>query len=158
MKTKSILIFVFVLVSFIYPQERNRSDFIKRNKKFEQLQQVKLLEILNLNEETAVKFITRRNNSRDSIRKIAKDLEDLFDKIENLLKSESKDKNYEKLINQIALYETKIVEERNIFLHSLSDILTNEQIAKVVLFERKFKDDVRDILMQKSRRKFLNDE
>jgi hypothetical protein len=38
----------------------------------------------------------------------------------------------------------------------LFDILTVEQMAKLIIFEKKFKNDVKDLLIERGRRKFFN--
>jgi len=161
MKSQSIVLFMFFFVSVVYSQvdrepskgENRPHHFMKPNKKFEQLEQLKLLDFLKLDEETAVKFITRRNKSRDKIFGIMKNLDEVYDQIQNLLKSDQKDKNYKSLIDKSLDMENQIVLERKSFLNSLKNILTEEQIAKVILFERKFKRDIRDILIKRGRKK-----
>lgn len=152
MKIK-ILLITILIAGNIYSQEMDKPPLGPPNKKFEQLEQLKLLEMLNLDEETAVKFITRRNKSKGKVMEIIKEFDDDLDKMENLLKSDKKDKNYSNYIEKCANYEIKIIEEKNNFFKSLNDILTDEQIAKVIIFERKFKRDVRNILLEKGKKR-----
>lgn len=156
MKIKILLIAIF-MAGNIYCQEMDKPPMGPPNKKFEQLEQLKLLEILNLDEDTAVKFITRRNKNRDKIMDVMRDFDTELDKMEKLLNSDKKDKNYSDYIEKCISYEIKITEEKNNFIESLKDILTNEQIAKVIIFERKFRRDVRDILLEKGKKRIQRD-
>ena len=163
MKIKIIILFIFLLATALYSQEDRkppRADhqppsFKERHKKFEQLEQLKLLEFLDLDEEAAVKFITRRNKSRDRIFLIMKNLDKVYDDIQTLVNNDQKEKNYRALIDKSLDLENEMVEERKSFLNSLKDILTEEQIAKVILFERKFKRDIRDILIERGKKRAL---
>jgi hypothetical protein len=43
-------------------------------------------------------------------------------------------------------------EERERFFNSLNDILTYKQLAELTLFERRFREEIRDVLFHKKRR------
>ncbi len=165
MKIKNMILFIFLVTTIAFSQDDRRPPmdnrqppprFMGPNKKFEQLEQLKLLESLNLDENTAIKFITRRKRNRDSIFAIMKKLDKVYEKIQNLVYSDQENKDYKTLIKKSFDLESKIVEKKKLFLNSLSDILTEEQIAKVIVFERKFKRDVRDILLDRGRKRILN--
>ncbi|MCB9249168.1 MAG: hypothetical protein H6613_11830 [Ignavibacteriales bacterium] len=157
MKIKNVLLLFMFAAALIYPQDRQSRDFKKHSKKFEQLEQLKLLEILNLDETTAIKFITRRNKNKENLRSIMNQMDEVFNKLEALVDSDAKSKNYNEQINQVLLLEIKIANEKSNFLKSLKDILSEEQIAKVILFERKFKRDVRDALLERGKKRFKED-
>ena len=157
MKIKIVLLLLLFAATLIYPQDRQSRDFKKHSKKFEQLEQLKLLEILNLDETNAVKFITRRNKNKENMRSIMDQMDEVFNKLEELVENDSKSKNYNELINQVLLLETKIANEKSNFLKSLKDILSDEQIAKVILFERKFKRDVRNALLERGKKRLKED-
>ncbi|MBK8945657.1 MAG: hypothetical protein IPM32_10370 [Ignavibacteriae bacterium] len=152
MKSKYFIVVLF-FVGNIFAQEMGKPPFDPPNKKYEQLEQLKLLEILDLEEDIAVKFVTRRNKSRDRVFEIMKSFDSDLDKMEKNLRNEKGDKNYSDFIEKCINYENKITEEKNNFIKSLDDILTEEQIVKIILFERKFKKDVRDILLEKGRKR-----
>ena len=52
------------------------------------------------------------------------------------------------MIDKYLSYDNEIEKEREAFIHSLSDILSVTQIAKLVVFEKKFRDEIRDILFK----------
>ena len=148
---------VIIFSSSIFGQshsERGQRHFSKR---FEELEKIKLLETLDLDEDVAIKFFTRRNKSKKIIEKIVQEHEVLMALIEEKLKNGEKKEDYSSLIKQSLEFETKMINQKSNFIHSLKDILTEEQILKVILFEQKFRKDVRDLLIEKGRKKFKRD-
>lgn len=158
MKKLLLLISIIITFSVIYSQNdkvKNKKHF---SKKFEELQKIKLLEDLELNEETTLKFFARRNIHKKNIDSLRKDGEKLYNKMEHLVGSDEKNKSYKKLLNNLEENENKIFNERLNFIKSLNDILTEEQIVKVILFERNFRKDVKDLLIEKGRKRFLKED
>lgn len=135
------------------PEPPDRRDFGRR---FEELENIKLLEILDLDEDMAIKFFARRNKSRDTVHEIMKEKDELLKKIESSLKN-NETSNYKKLYQSLLDNEVKMHKERRRFLTSLDDILTTEQIVKVMLFEHKFREDVKDLLIERGRKKFMGE-
>ena len=75
----------------------------------------------------------------------------LLDKMDDFIKS-SKDQNnskYQGMIDQYFDLEQKIFDAKKTFITSLSDILSQEQIAKLLVFQRQFREEVRDILFKR---------
>jgi preprotein translocase subunit YajC len=54
-------------------------------------------------------------------------------------------------INEINTLSNQLEKNRTDFINSLSDILSYEQIAKLLVFERKFKDEIRRLIMKERR-------
>ncbi|MCB9209982.1 MAG: hypothetical protein H6610_04125 [Ignavibacteriales bacterium] len=155
---KLFTLIIILAASIIFaqdrPQERDHRHF---SKKFEELEKIKLLEILNLDEETAIKFFVRRNQNRKNIDNIMENIENVFSKMEKALEKGENQQELTKLINEAKDLESKMLNERSNFLSSLNDILTKEQIVKVILFEHKFKKDIRDLLIEKGRKRFFKE-
>ncbi len=157
MKIKMILVVLIVMSLTLYSQSDDKKKSTRHSKKYEQLEKIKLLEILNLDEESSIKFFVRRNQSREKIHQLINDLNTVYSELETLLETEkeSKSKYYDLLIEKALSIDKKIIEEKYYSLKSLSDILTKEQIAKVILFDRNFKKDVRNLLLERGRKKIL---
>ena len=47
------------------------------------------------------------------------------------------------LIEEANTIHSKIVQAKSDFINSLDDILTTDQIAKLIIFERRFKDELK---------------
>jgi len=154
MKTtfKSFL-FILVLSIAVYSQGDKRGD---PKEKIEALEKIKLLETLDLDEETALKFFARRNEHMSNMKKLFDENDLQFGKIENKLSSikDENDPELKKLVDNYLAAHLRIEEEKKRFFNSLSDILSNKQLAQLAIFERRFKEEIRDVLFRHKKRKW----
>jgi hypothetical protein len=152
------LIFVialsFVFVSIVLPQDMKQEGGSHRRrapmKKMEELEKIKLLDVLNLDEATSAKLFTRRNQNRTKIWDIEDKINDDLQNIELEVKK-GKDADVSKIQKMNENYlnlSLEVEKEKLSFLRSLPDILTPEQIGKYIVFERKFREEIRDLLMK----------
>ena len=150
------VIFVVVIILFattlFYPQKM-RDKLMQNKGKLEQLEKVKLIESLDLSEDVAVRFFARRNDSRNEIESLEANLDKILVEIEKTFNS--KEKNSETKQKQLVteFYKTKeIVDQKRVqFIKSLDDILTTKQICKLVVFEKRFREEIRNVLLDKKR-------
>jgi hypothetical protein len=149
-KIHLIILLLMILTPLIYTQERE--DY-KRKNKIEQLERLKMIEVLDLDEETSIRFFSRRNEHQKEIEEMEKKSSDLFYQLEKILKSGKNDAEVEqkKIITDLMDNREKIELKRKQFILSLSDILTTGQISKYVLFEKRFREELRKILLEKRR-------
>jgi len=148
---------VLLLQVIIYSQDEKKEDRDPREK-IESLEKIKLLETLDLDEETAIKFFARRNDHKEKMRTLMDEQDAQYHKIEDKLSSltNENDPELKKMIgNYLSVYQ-KMDDERKRFFNSLSDILTLKQQAKLAIFERRFRQEIRDILFHPPRRKGMN--
>lgn len=115
-------------------------------KKFRQVEKLKLIEILKMDEETAVRFFVRREKNIDETMKLVEERKNLIDKLADKLKEGRSE--YSELTKRILELEKEIFTKRANFIYSLSDLLNEEQIAKLVVFENRFKREIRDYFMR----------
>ncbi|GJQ32709.1 MAG: hypothetical protein HBSAPP04_15480 [Ignavibacteriaceae bacterium] len=155
-----ILIFAFFLIldvsGFAQPgpgpgggrgKHKNRGG--EPGKKMEQLEKVKLIEYMNLDEETMVKLFTRRNEHRKLMDNRSDMAEDLIDKMEKLIDDNKDGSKNAELTAAIAKFNSHMEETQRLqrgFITSLSDILTPEALAKYIVFERNFRKELRELL------------
>jgi hypothetical protein len=145
----SVLVVIF-LTSLAMPQKM-RDKILKNKGKLEQLEKAKLIEALDLNEENSIRFFSRRSEYKKELENIDRKSDEIIVELENTFNSD--DKNIEskqtQLLNEFLknkeTYETK----RSQFINSLNDILTKEQICKFVVFEKKFRDEIRNVILDK---------
>ncbi|MDR3666034.1 MAG: hypothetical protein P4L35_04230 [Ignavibacteriaceae bacterium] len=149
-----VIVLSFTIVSIVLSQDMQPEGGSHRRrapmKKIEELEKIKLLDILNLDEATSAKLFTRRNQDRTKIWDIEDRINDDLQNIENEVKK-GKDADLSKIqkMNEEYLNLTMEVEkEKQNYLRSLSDILTPQQIGKYIVFERKFREEIRDLLMK----------
>ncbi len=150
MKNLVFVLSVVLLCTFIgKPQDRrhHNSDAFK---KLEELEKIKIIDALGLSEQTTLRFFARRNTYRGEQRKLIKDEAGLLDRMDELVSKDTSGNNpeYKQLIDQYLAIENKMVQKRTDFINSLSDILTNQQICKLLIFEKKFREEIRNVLFK----------
>ena len=152
MKRIIIILSIFILGSLVsFAQGRKHHQGME---KIEKLEKIKLVEILDVDDETMLKFFNRRDEHKDRIRQLTQDLEQNNQKIEVYLKAGKPvtDKELKELIDKNFDLEQKMVRERKEFFTSLTDILSYTQIAKLVVFQKNFREDVRGMIMKQRMR------
>ena len=151
------LIFRIVLVSLLlssglYAQKGKMHDEEMRAK-FEELEKIKLIEALHMNEETTLRFFARQTEHKDEQKAIMEEVKAITDELDKVLKSEkpAAREDIELKIDEINNLELQLELNRIEFINSLSDILSYEQIAQLIVFERSFRNEVRKMLMKDRR-------
>ncbi len=56
--------------------------------------------------------------------------------------------DYKDLVNNYLSVQKQVASEHTKFINSLYDILSNEQIAKLIVFEKRFREEIRHILLR----------
>lgn len=119
-------------------------------KKIQELEKLKLIETLDMSEDVSVKFFTRRNQHMNEVKDLEDRIDNILDEMNDELKKD-KDANQQKLkkLNEDFLSVSDDFHKTRInFIASLKDILTTEQISKYIVFDRNFREQMRDILMK----------
>lgn len=144
-----ILITLFVALNLnSFAQRMNMNDD-ERPKRLEQFERMKLLEVLNMEEEIAVKFFTRRKEYKENLRLVHKKIEDVSKKLEDLIDDSKNQKDeIQKQIDFYYSYEQQILKLRQDFKDSVRELLTDEQIAKYVIFEIRFPREIQKLLFE----------
>jgi len=122
-------------------------------KKIEELERVKLIETLNMNEQTTLKFFSRRDKFRHEQEELFKKATDILQNLDTGVNSaKPKEDEIRNLIAEYTNIEGKISSNKENFVNSLQDILTPEQIGKYLVFERKFRDEIREVIFRERKR------
>jgi flagellar hook-basal body complex protein FliE len=116
----------------------------------EELKKIKLIEILEMDESTSIKFFARRSEHQKKIEGLHKTAKLQIDQLDELIKDEknSSDQVLKKSIDEISQIQENISRERQSFIKSAAEILTPIQMAKLVVFEERFRDEVSGILFK----------
>jgi hypothetical protein len=145
------LIFLVILMAVITAgteaQNRNR---MRAHGKIEQLEKIKLIEILGMDEETSIRFFTRHAEFKKVLGENQTRCEKQIDVLNDLVNSgnQTSSTEYKKQLNEFWKLETELLNERKKFYDSLSGLLSDEQVAKLIVFEKQFRDEIRQILMR----------
>ncbi|MBA4250166.1 MAG: hypothetical protein C0425_01305 [Chlorobiaceae bacterium] len=157
MKKIFFLIFIIIFATVSVEAQQNRKKQQKEGlRKIEELEKIRLIENLNLSEENAIRFFSRRNDHQDKIREMNNQIQDLLLEMKSEI-DDGKTSNLKKLTDDYLKMNSAIQKERENFILSLSDILTQEQVAKFLIFQKKFRDEIQELLLKnrkKERRQF----
>lgn len=148
-------IMLFIISGLAFSQNRDKR-YLKGNSKIEQLEKIKLIEALEMNEETTLKFFSRRAEHRKEMQSLQESADEKLDELKELLEnSETPDNILKQKLDSYLMIEKNINDSRNDFLLSLTDILSFRQISRLIIFERSFKRELKYIILrdQHKRRK-----
>jgi len=157
MKNIIYMLIVFTIcVSASSAQMREKGMFMppgaKPMEKLEQLEKMKLIEILDLDEETSIRFFARKNEHQKKMKDLIGEREKTLAELENAFRDKKEDEQfYKRYIAQVLEFENKIINERNNFITSLNTILTQQQIAKLTVFEFKFRRELTEQILERGR-------
>ena len=154
MKKSFMIMFALILLTPIIYSQQMKENKMKNREKLEQLEKIKLIESLDMDEDTSIRFFARRNESKREIQEIEKKTDDIIFELEKSFNTEDKnqDEKQKQLISEMLKNRESIELKRNQFINSLGDILSTEQIAKLIVFEKKFRDEIRNVLFDRKPR------
>jgi len=122
-------------------------------KKMDELEKLKLIEVLDTDEETTVRFFSRRKDFMDKVRKLEETKNERLDNLSKLLNNEAGNDELKKEIAEIQNIESDLAQLRSKYITSLSDILNFQQVAKVLIFERNFREELRTMILKERKRR-----
>lgn len=138
-----------------YAQARRRNfDALDGpRKRIEELEKLKLLESLDLDEKTMLQFFSRRKDFNENLQKLENEKNEKLDQISDMIKRDVKDQEYKRVISDIINIEDRVRKAKEDYITSLDGLLTNEQIAKVLLFDRNFRKEIKEIILKHRKEK-----
>lgn len=146
-----ITIFIFGL-SFLTPgvfsQGRGYNNMQKR---IEELEKVKLIETLNLDETRTVQFFVKRKEFKQKQRDLTSQLDSIILRMQKLQDRPDKDRAKE-LINLFIEKEKQIHSLRINFIAELRNLLTEDELTRYLVFESEFRKDLQRMIMQRGKR------
>ncbi|MEI7812071.1 MAG: hypothetical protein WCJ01_06550 [Ignavibacteria bacterium] len=152
----TIIIFCF-FSAVIFPQNKwERNKFDKTHQKIEELEKIKLVDALDLNEENMVKLLGRRRDFNQKLMELNRQKDERLDQIQKLFEGDKSDKNeqfYKKQIEELVLTEKETAKLKAEFLNSLKDIMTYRQISRFIVFERNFRKELRELILKERKNK-----
>lgn len=121
--------------------------------KIDELEKMKMIEFLDLDEATFVKFFARRKEFKESQRKIWNQRNQIAEKLEhNIKNNDGSDKANYALVEKILQLEKDGINAKADFINSLKEIMPEKEIAKFVAFEHVFRKEIRDMIFRPGRR------
>lgn len=118
--------------------------------KIETIKKIKLIEVLNLKDDEADKVLVKYNTFENKIKEATKQLDNCTEKLEDAVKAEDF-KNIDKLSEEFLQAKKEMDNSINERLTGMKGILSKEQFAKYLVFERRFQEELRHAIMKKMR-------
>ncbi len=147
-----MLLLISILSTEIFSQQHHMGN--RRGnprERIDQLEKIKLIEELNMSEEVSVKFFSRRNEFREKEKK----LHERIDSLSRLIRDKSvnqdvqtSDAEWKKIIEEFISVEKMTRKNKIDFVSSLQNLLTPKQMAQFLAFERKFREEIQDIILR----------
>lgn len=147
MKTTLLSLLLLSLFSVLSFAQEPDSDSPARQR-VEELRRMKMITALDLNEEQAVRLVTREKDFRNQERELQQQRRKLIGQLREASIGTGSDAEIEKLIAQIQTLSEDIVKRRFEYLTSLKDILSVKQMGKLVVFEEHFANELRRMLQR----------
>ena len=148
-----LLILVFSIILFcssVLLAQKGQWNDDQMRAKFEELEKIKLIEVLQMDEETTLRFFARQSTHKKEQDEIQDKIRTDTDNLEATIKSEKSTSTDEikSKINEINNLQLQLEKNRVDFINSLSDILSYKQIAQLIIFEKRFRNEVRKMIMK----------
>jgi Spy/CpxP family protein refolding chaperone len=115
------------------------------------------MEELKLNEEQSVRFFNRYDKFEQELRELERERNGIIDDLDSLLEQDEKKEAYQKEFDRLISLGQKVANARMRFYNEIQGLLTPQQVAKVIVFERDFGRELRDIIqdVRRERRRGL---
>lgn len=150
MKKISLILGIILGLSFIILSQQMGDKMMRQKNKLRQLEKIKLIDELNLDENTSIKFFARRNEMQQQIEALEDKSDQIVDKLDDGIKSGKMDESEQKqLIKELLNTKSKIEAERRQFIESLHDILPTEKIVRYIVFEQRFREEIRKFILDR---------
>lgn len=150
MKNINFSLLILLMLSTTLFAQRGKWQDEEAREKFEQLEKIKLIETLEMDEETTLRFFARRSEHRKQQDEIQEKIRQKIDNLDVIFKSGrvATINEIKSDVNEINNLQLQFDKSRVEFVNSLSDILSYEQIAKLIIFEKRFRNEVRKLLIK----------
>lgn len=135
-----LLLIIFSDIAYSQPAE-------KAGERIMMLKKMRLLEILNLPEQDADKFLIKYNTAENNIKEKQKAIDDAAKELEEAIKSNASDKDLNDKIKKMMSVQKDLQDAILNKFNSMKEILNTKQYAKLLLFEKRFLEKLRELMM-----------
>jgi hypothetical protein len=145
-----ILINLFIILFSISLAAQNQGrPKMDANKKIMQLEKVKLMETLELDDDISVKFFNLRTQHQKNMTELREKSDKILDIMQETLSEDgsTNKSSLNKLVEDFKVAEAEMNRERRRYLKEAETLLPADKFAKMLVFERNFRSEVRDLIM-----------
>jgi len=145
-KRAYIIVIILISIGGTFAQGFHGSE--RRDNRLKELERIKLIETLDLEEEVSVRFFARRNEHQNKMQSLTEARDSLLNNLASDIENGGNESLLKKKYEEIFKLEDEILRERERFFESLEDILNPIEKAKLLVFEHKFRRELRKLLMK----------
>jgi hypothetical protein len=141
-----LLMLILFTVNTTDAQRRwqNDPDGKGRPERLDKYRKMRLVEVLNLKEDDAIRFFAKEDAHRDNMHKIMIERDAALDELDKMLKDEKVSPEIDKNIERVREIDRKMNAERERYHDELKNFLDPVQFGKFLVFERNFGNRLRD--------------
>ena len=129
-----------------YAQENRPTGQGRALERVEQFKKIRLMEVLNLDEEHSIKFFVRYNKYQELLRDLRKQQAQALARVQELRKSKAADSEYDKMVDELLLLESQINDAKSKYVEELKGVLTSKQLVEYLVFEARFQQNLRELV------------
>jgi hypothetical protein len=156
----NIVLMLFALSAISFAQEMHQppgppmdkdgqkmQDFRNR---LEELEKLKIIDALHMDEQTTLKFFARRGEHKTKYRNYRDEQKKILDQMSSDIsgKDSTNSEELKKNVERYLYFEKEIEKEQVSYINSLYDILTPKQVSELLIFQNKWMEDLKDILLR----------
>jgi len=120
--------------------------------RIERWKKVRMIEFLDLSEEQSARFFARLNQHDKALRALREEKQEALDRLERLVRNRADSSEYTGAFEAVLAVDDKMQSSLKTFFGGLSDLLTAEQRARFLLFQRQFERQLRDAFREMPRK------
>jgi hypothetical protein len=121
--------------------------------RIEQLKKIRMIEALDLTEDQSIRFFARLNEHNKERENLHRQKMAALDKIDRMVRNQVDDDDLRNAFPDVNGVDQKIQALERRFFDGLTEILSEEQRARFLLFERQFQRELQDALQTIQRRR-----
>lgn len=148
------ILMLFITMLLLIPQTdargQRRRPFLDQNRpkpeRLEKFRKMRLIEVLQLNEEDAVRYFAKQSGHETTQRDLLKQRNEIVDAVGELVREKGDTKQLQLQTDKILEIDGKIFSERRRYQDEMKQFLTPVQFARFLVFERNFGRQIKDAI------------
>ncbi len=145
-----IILLMIISQADVFSQQRMHRMQEGRDR-LETLRQVRMIEALDLDEETAARLTVLDKERQAQTRELQRQIDDLHDELEAALDEDESEAELRAIRSKIEEKRNALHENRTRFYRDAEEYLTPRQMAELMVFERNFTRDIRQYMREAQR-------
>ena len=142
-----LLTFGFAAVAMLAVAQENQAPAPGRAlERVEQFKKIRLMEVLNLDEQSSIKFFARYNKHQELLRDLRQKQVQALGRVQSSRKAKAADVEYDKIVEELLSLENRATEAKSKYIDELKQVLSSKQLAEYLVFETRFQQNLRDLV------------